>query len=155
MLWRRKWQPTPVLLPGRFHGRKSLVATVHGVAGSRTWLSDFSFTFTFPPKNSPKREKIHLFPFFQMKVVFSCLIINIGFQKRTGFPCGSAGKKFTCNAGDLGSIPLLGRSPGQEKGYSLHYFALENSTDCIVHGVVWTQLSNFDWLSPEKKDMNP
>ena len=41
--WRRKWQPTPVLLPGKFHGRRSLVGyTVHGVTESRTRLSDFT-----------------------------------------------------------------------------------------------------------------
>jgi len=34
-----------------------------------------------------------------------------------GFPCGSAGKESTCNAGDLGSILALGRSPGEGKGY--------------------------------------
>ena len=40
--WRRKWQPTPVLLPRKFHGWRSLVApTVHGVTKSRTRLSDF------------------------------------------------------------------------------------------------------------------
>ena len=39
LTWRRKWQPTPVLLPGKFHGRRSLV---HGVAKSRTRLSDFT-----------------------------------------------------------------------------------------------------------------
>ena len=33
------------------------------------------------------------------------------------FPCGSAGKESACNAGDLGSIPALGRSPGEGKGY--------------------------------------
>ena len=33
-----------------------------------------------------------------------------------GFPCGSAGKESACDAGDLGSIPGLGRSPGDEKG---------------------------------------
>ena len=39
------------------------------------------------------------------------------------FPtCGSAGKESACNAGDLGSIPGLGRSPGEEKGYPLQYF---------------------------------
>ena len=44
--WRRKWQPTPVLLPGKSHGWKSLVqAIVHGVAKSQTQLSDFTFTF--------------------------------------------------------------------------------------------------------------
>ena len=46
--------------------------------------------------------------------------------------------------GDLGSIPGLGRSPGEGKGYPLQYFGLENSMDCIVHGVAksWTQLSD-------------
>ena len=40
-----------------------------------------------------------------------------------------------CNAGDLGSIPGLGRSPGEWKGYPLQYSGLESSMDCIVHGV--------------------
>ena len=45
---RRQWHPTPVLLPGKSHGRGSLVGyIVHGVAMSRTWLSDFTFTFHF------------------------------------------------------------------------------------------------------------
>ena len=48
------------------------------------------------------------------------------------FPCGSAGKESTCNAGDLGSIPGLGRSPVEGKGYPLQYSILENSMDCIV-----------------------
>ena len=52
-----------------------------------------------------------------------------------GFPCDSAGKESACNVGDLGSIPGLGRSPGEGKGYPLHYSGLENSMDCIVHGV--------------------
>ena len=52
-----------------------------------------------------------------------------------GFPCGSAGKESTCNAGDLGSILGLGRSPGEGKGYPLQHFGLENSMDCIVPGV--------------------
>ena len=52
-----------------------------------------------------------------------------------GFPCGSAGKESTWNAGDLGSIPGLGRSPGEEKGYPIQYFGQENFMDCIVHGV--------------------
>ena len=58
------------------------------------------------------------------------------------FPCGSAGKESTCN---VGSIPGLGRSPGEGKGYPLQYSGLENSTDCVVHGVTKSQawLSNF------------
>ena len=39
-----------------------------------------------------------------------------------------------CNAGDLGFIPGLGRSPGEGKGYPLQYSGLENSMDCRVHG---------------------
>ena len=50
-------------------------------------------------------------------------------------PCGSAGKESACSAGDLGSIPRLGRSPGEGKGYPLQYSGLENSMNCIVHGV--------------------
>ena len=38
-----------------------------------------------------------------------------------GFPCGSAGKESTCNTRELGSIPGLGRSPGEGKGYPLQY----------------------------------
>ena len=47
-------------------------------------------------------------------------------------------------AGDLGSIPGLGGSPGEGISYPLQYSGLENSMDCIVHGVAksWTQLSD-------------
>ena len=46
---------------------------------------------------------------------------------------------------DLGSIPGLGRSPGERKGYPLQYPGLENSMDYIVLGVIktWTQVSDF------------
>ena len=72
-----------------------------------------------------------------------------------GFPCDSAGKKSTCNAGDLGSIPGLGRSPGEENGYPLQYSGLENSMDCIVHGVTksWIQLSDFHFHFPENSGL--
>ena len=56
-----------------------------------------------------------------------------------GFPCGSTGKKSACNAGDLSSIPGLERSPREEKGYPIQYSGLENSMDCIVHGVEKSQ----------------
>ena len=62
-----------------------------------------------------------------------------------GFPGGSAGKESARNAGDLGLIPGLGRSPGEGKGYPLQYSGLENSLDYIVHGVAksQTRLSDF------------
>ena len=57
-----------------------------------------------------------------------------------GFPCGSAGKESACNAGDTGSIPGSGRSPGEGNGSELQYSCLENSMDsgewqATVHGV--------------------
>ena len=65
------------------------------------------------------------------------------------FPDSSAGKESACNAGDLGSIPGLGRSPGEGKGYPLQYSGLENSMDCIVYGVAKspTRLSDFHSLT--------
>ena len=61
------------------------------------------------------------------------------------FPCGSAGKESACSAWDLGLIPELRRSPGEGKGYPLQYSSLENSMDCIIHGVTksWTWLTDF------------
>ena len=63
-----------------------------------------------------------------------------------GFPCGSAGIDYACNAGDLGSIPGLKRSLRGGKGYPLQYSGLKNFMDYTVHGVLksWTQLSDFD-----------
>ena len=51
------------------------------------------------------------------------------------FPGSSAGKESACSAGDLGSTPGLGRSPGEGNGYPLRYSGLENSMDGILHGV--------------------
>ena len=74
-----------------------------------------------------------------------CLRFIESFSLRQGFPCNSAGKESACNAEDLGSIPGLGKSSGEGKGYPLQYSGLENSMDFIVHGVAksWTQLSDF------------
>ena len=69
-----------------------------------------------------------------------CIWVSLG---------GSNGKEYTSNAGDLGSIPRLGRAPGEGNGYSLQYSCLENPMDrgawrATVHGVTksWMQLSN-------------
>ena len=66
-------------------------------------------------------------------------------RKLGDFPDGSAGKQSTCNTGDLDSIPGLGRSPKEGNSYPLQDSSLENSMDCIVHGVAesQTQLSDF------------
>ena len=65
------------------------------------------------------------------------------------FPDDSDGKESACNAGNLGSVPELGRSSGEGNGYPTWYSCLENFMDrgawqAIVHGVTetWTQLSD-------------
>ena len=70
-------------------------------------------------------------------------------SSESGFPDNSVGKESTCNAGDPGSIPGLGRSLREGKGYPLQYSGLENSMDCIVHGVTksQTRLSDFHFTS--------
>ena len=69
----------------------------------------------------------------------------VGLGLNLGFPVSSVGKESSCNVGDLSSIPMLGRSPGEGKGYPLQYSGLENSKDCIVHRVAKSQnrLNNF------------
>ena len=61
------------------------------------------------------------------------------------FPDSSVGKESARNVGNLGSIPGLGRSLGEGKGYPRLYSTLENSMFCMVHEVAksWTQLSDF------------
>ena len=68
---------------------------------------------------------------------YKCLIVT--------FPGGSAGKESACSVGDLGSIPGLGRCPGEGKGYPVQYSGLENSMDrgswqVTVHGVSKSQI---------------
>ena len=64
--------------------------------------------------------------------IFACVSL--------GFPGGSDGEESACNAGDLGSIPGSGRSPGEGNGYPLQYSCLKNSVNrgvwrATVHGV--------------------
>ena len=64
----------------------------------------------------PKRFSLSAFFFFPQK-------------RRKGIICGSEGKVSACNAGDPGSIPGLGRSPGEGNGNPLQYPCLENPMD--------------------------
>ena len=101
-----------------------------------------------------------LFFFFLMFIclcqvlIVACRISNCSIWN-LGFPDGSAGKESACNMGELGSIPGLGRSPGEGKGFPLQYYGLGNSMDCIVHGVAksWTRLSDFHFTSLEPNSL--
>ena len=58
--------------------------------------------------------------------VCECIAFYISMQRDRGFPDDSDGKESTCNAGDLSSVPGLGRSPGEGHGNPLQYSCLEN-----------------------------
>ena len=77
--------------------------------------------------------KLREYEFKCLHPSLGCLLLPI--YPSMGFYCGSAGKESTCSVGDLHSIPTVGRSPGKGKGYTLQYSSLENSMDCIVHGL--------------------
>ena len=86
----------------------------------------------------------NFFPFFNSQLVCviwnQCLLGSIG-----NFPDSSVGKMFASNAGDPSLIPELGRSPGEGIGYPLECSGLENSMNCMVHGVAKSRkrLSDF------------
>ena len=61
--------------------------------------------------------------------ILEWIAISFSHLSHQGSPQSSAGEESTCNAGDLGSIPVLGRSPGEGKGYQLQYSGLDNSKD--------------------------
>ena len=119
------------------------------------WPKYWSFSFSVNPSNEYSRLIFFRIDWFDLLAVQGTLksllqhhsskasILSVRFSLWSnfhihpywGFPYSSVGKEFTCNAGDLGSIPRLGRSPGEGNGYSLQYSGLENSLDCVVHGV--------------------
>ena len=76
---------------------------------------------------------------FLTRWTFVGKVISLLFNMLSRLVIGSVGKESAYNAGDLGSVPGLGRSPGEGKGYPLQYSGLENSMDCIVHGVTKSQ----------------
>ena len=85
-----------------------------------------------------------------ISVLASKILVLNSTSNEQGLPCGSAGKESACNAGDLGLIPGLRRSPGEGKGYPLQYSGLENSKDCIVHGVAEPDMTEQLSLSVKK-----
>ena len=93
---------------------------------------------TYIPELNKRKKKIHSFQAHvdmkkqSVNQVSKFQIINIICG---GFSCGSAGKESACDEGDVGSIPGLGISPREGKGYPCQYSGLGNSIDCIDHEV--------------------
>ena len=151
--WRRESLPTPVFWPGEFHG-----LYVHEVAKSWTRLSNFFFhlfllvggkllynivvvfvihwhesALPIPPPTSLSTRFLWVFPVHQARALVSVTCTSRSQRReRPGhfpFPGGSDGKESAGKAGDPGSVPGSGRSPGEGNGTPLQYSCLENSMD--------------------------
>ena len=97
---------------------------------SLTW----GWEFLAPWHRDPVQPFLPLNTEVSDKFSLSCAHMTQSFLVKLPF-CGSAGKESSRNAGDLSSILGLGRSPGEGNGYPLQYSGLENSMNCIIHGV--------------------
>ena len=124
------------------------------------WPNCWSFNFSYSPSNEYSgliSFRTDWFDLLAIQGTLKCLLqhhnskISILWHSAffMGFPDSSVGKESTCNVGDLGLIFGLGKSPGEGKDYPLQYPGLENSMDCIVHGVTesWRRLSDFHFYS--------
>ena len=128
-------------------------AAVHGVSKSRTWLSDFTFTFHFHALEKEMATHSSVLAWRIPGMGEPGGLPSLG-SHRVGhdwsdlaaamayrdFPGSSYSKESAYNAGDLGSVPGLGRSPGEGNGNPLQYSCLDNPMDrearwAIVHGV--------------------
>ena len=99
--------------------REAWRAVIHGVAKSRTWLRDWTeLNWTVPGQ-------------WGYWYILDIDLISLPYQLNWegACQCSSVGKESTCNIEDLGSIPELGRSPGEGNGNPLQYSCLENPMD--------------------------
>ena len=131
--WRRQWHPTPVLLPGKSHGWRSL----EGCSPWGRWGSDmterlhfhFSLSCTGEGNGNPLQcsslenprdggaSCAAVYGITQSQTQLKQLSSSSSSMDILVFPHSSVGKEDTCNAGDPGSVPRLGRCPGAGKGY--------------------------------------
>ena len=142
---------------------------------SQTGLSDFLFTFYFHALEKgmvthssvlvwriPVMREPGGLPFCEVtqnRTQLKWLSSRSSICEKLGFPCGSAGKECTCNAGDLVSIPEWGGSPGEGKSYSLQYSGLKNSMGCIIYGVAksrtWLSDFHYHYYTWKSRKMQP
>ena len=155
-VWRWQWHPTPVLLPGKSHRRRSLVGCSPWGRKESDTTERLPFHFSLSCVGEGNGNPLQcsclenprdrgawwaaVYGLTQSRTRLTRLSISSSSSKTLkGFPGGSTGKESSCSAEDLGSISGLGRSPGEGKGYPLQESGLVNSMDCIVHGVTKSQ----------------
>ena len=121
-----------------FYIHNSILNTKNLISISHVFFNFISqLLFHFHPWNLSIPKSFNL-------IIIFCILSYLT-NNKSGFPDSSTGKESTCNSGNLSSIPRLGRSPGEGKVYPLQCSGLENSMDCIVHGVTrsWNDWRTF------------
>ena len=166
IMWRKMFPSKPAVSGRQEKGKDhSCLRKTFPGAGSdwiMSWSSSLSKFFTDLREAKIKKWWKSTFLFSLVKKGCSALQLKTYLNVSSCFPSTfnsihshfgpslvTTGKESACNAGDPGSIPGLGRDPGEGKGYPLQYSGLETSMDCIAHGMAknWTRLSDFHFHS--------
>ena len=123
--WRRKWQPTPVFLPGKSHGRRRL--GLQSMASQRVshWATEHTHIILYL-KCVSSRDQLYVLKILPDNLILWLVYLVYIFTSLLGFPGGAEVKASAWNAGDPGSIPGSGRSPREGNGTPLQYSCLEN-----------------------------
>ena len=147
--WRRQWQPTPVLLPGKSHGQRSLVGCSPWSRwkSSRTERLHFHFSLSCIGEGNGNPLQCSCLKNSGDRGAWWAAVYWVA-QSRTRLKqlssSSSRVKASDCNAENLGSISESERSPGEGNGHPLQYSCLENPMDrgawwAPVHGVTKSQ----------------
>ena len=119
MHWRRKWQRTPVFLPGESQGWGSLV-------GCRLWGCTESDMTKVTQQQQQQQHTTEQCNYHLLIIEYSKFMIQYVLD---GLPRWLSDKESTCQAGDVGLIPGWGRYPGEGNGNSLQYSCLGSPMD--------------------------
>ena len=127
--WRKKWQPTPVFLPGKSHGQRNL-------AGYSPWGHT-----RIGHDLAAKQQQQYMY--------------LLGRSRRLGFPGSSASKESSCHAGYLNLIPKSGRAPGEGIGHPLQYSWASVVTQMVNNLLtMWeTWVRHLGWENPLEEGM--
>ena len=158
MPWSTQWQPTPVFLPWESHGLRSLTGcslwgckeldTTEWLGKRKWWWRKWRTNSASEQRNpgNARGVKQQLWTVVWRDSVDNWVI-------SWGFPGGSGVKNLPVNAGDLGSIPGSGRSPGEGNHNPLHYSCLEDPMDRRAWRVtvyeVTKESDRTQWLNKE------
>ena len=168
--WRKEKNGFYLFLEKGIHGRlvpQELIQPPPPVLGIRrgfmsSWRSCFIFLLQSFRTATPVIRRFSIWVWCLEVGVHGLDLLSLEMQNptmdcrgRRGFPGGSDDKESTCNAGDMGSIPETGLSPGEGNGNPLQYSCLGNTMDrgawhAIVHGAPKSQTRLSDWTQREK-----